>query len=151
MAVLTNKVYSPQNYIKKITGEHYIFNNDVNVYDEIQNLLEDNGFENVWNYPLTEIDHIIENDLDVVLVDISDKEMQEYRWFEVPKSYCKNFEDNKEELIFKVARELDLSFEEKEMLLHDINNLRGNEWLEDVLENCTKNTIINFILLVMSK
>jgi hypothetical protein len=45
-----------------------------------------------WSYPLSEIDHIVENNLCVVLVDVSGfskegKWEQEYRWFEVPENF----------------------------------------------------------------
>jgi len=30
------------------------------------------------------------------------------------------------------------------MLLHDINNLRGDEWLETVAQNCSKEIIKEF-------
>jgi hypothetical protein len=48
------------------------------------------GYE-LWDYPLTEIDHIVENNLNVVLVDCSyyegDNYINEYRWFEVPEDF----------------------------------------------------------------
>lgn len=38
----------------------------------------------VWNYPLDELDHIVENDLRVILVRFpKDKEKYEYRWCEI--------------------------------------------------------------------
>lgn len=94
MAVLSKEIYSPQSYIEAVTGNYYIFRNDTTVYKEIQTILSLNGFENLWNYPLTEIEHIVENKINVVLVDISDYDVKsgnwitEYRWFEVPKDFC---------------------------------------------------------------
>jgi hypothetical protein len=44
----------------------------------------------LWDYPLDEIDHIVENELNVVLVDTSYVDddtcelVNEYRWFEIP-------------------------------------------------------------------
>jgi hypothetical protein len=44
----------------------------------------------LWDYPLSEIDHIVENKLNVVLVDctyIDDNTFEhvaEYRWVEIP-------------------------------------------------------------------
>lgn len=49
-----------------------------------------------------------------------------------------------EELVLKITKQANLTNYESEMLLHDINNLRGNEWL-DVVENyCTKDVIKAF-------
>jgi hypothetical protein len=47
---------------------------------------------NLFDYPLSEIDHIVENKINVVLVDVSgfDKNgiwQHEYRWFEVPEIF----------------------------------------------------------------
>lgn len=45
----------------------------------------------IWDYPFVEIDHIVENKLNVVLVDISGygegEWKTEYRWFEVPEDF----------------------------------------------------------------
>lgn len=98
MAVLSKDIYSPQNYIEAVTGNYYIFRNDTTIYKEIRTLLGLNGFENLWDYPLTEIDHIVENKINVVLVDVSDydietgKWIKEYRWFEVPENFSDSFE-----------------------------------------------------------
>jgi hypothetical protein len=97
MTVLSNEIYSPQSYIEMLTGHYYIFNMTNSVYEEIKNLQYWNGFEDLWNYPLNEIEHIIENKINVVLVDVSDVDnesgdwVSEYRWFEVPESCCNNF------------------------------------------------------------
>lgn len=43
---------------------------------------------NLWNYPLTEIDHIIENNIDVILVRFPEfYGGYEYRFCEIPKQY----------------------------------------------------------------
>nr|DAL62332.1 MAG TPA_asm: hypothetical protein [Caudoviricetes sp.] len=49
-----------------------------------------------------------------------------------------------EELVNKITKEADLDFHESEMLLHDINDLRGDEWLEIIIERCKKETIKEF-------
>jgi hypothetical protein len=58
------------------------------VFAFTENVLNVAGLE-LWNYPLNEIDHIVENKIDVVLVDCSHFEddywITELRWFEVPK------------------------------------------------------------------
>lgn len=93
MLVLSKDVYSPQNYIEAVTGNYYVFRNDTTVCEEIQTLLRLNGLENLWNYPLVEVEHIVENKINVVLVDVSDYDVKsgnwikEYRWFEVPEDF----------------------------------------------------------------
>ena len=88
--VKSNEVYSPQAYVGEITGNYFISKFDGSV-NGIRKHLEQYGFDNLWDYPLTEIDHIVENNLDVVLVDCShyegNKYVNEYRWFEVPEDF----------------------------------------------------------------
>lgn len=89
--VKSEKIYSPQNYLEAVTGECYIIRR-VNDIETIEVILEDYDLE-LWNYPLSEIDHIVENRLDVVLVDCmvvneeTDEFEHEYRWFEVPEDF----------------------------------------------------------------
>lgn len=49
-----------------------------------------------------------------------------------------------EELVTVITKEANLNYYESDMLLHDINNLRGDEWLETAKANCSKKTIRNF-------
>mgnify|MGYP003450536296 CR=1 FL=1 len=65
--VKSEQIYSPQNYLEAVLGKCFIINGD-NDIDEIQAILDDYE-RSFWNYPLSEIDHIVENELDVVLVD----------------------------------------------------------------------------------
>ena len=53
--------------------------------------------------------------------------------------YC-----NVEELVNKIAKEVGLDSYEEMTLLHDINNLRGDEWLSIVVEHCSTETIEEF-------
>ena len=86
--VKSEKLYTPQTYCEKLTGRCYGFDHEDTVF-EIETVLKRHGLESEhWSYPLSEIDHIVENGLNVVLVDVSgfDKQgkwRQEYRWFEV--------------------------------------------------------------------
>lgn len=88
--VKSEQIYAPQNYVCAITGTYYFFKNKDHPVNEIQYLLQVNGYD-LWDYPLTEIDHIVENNLNVVLVDCShyegDEFVTEYRWFEVPEDF----------------------------------------------------------------
>lgn len=94
--VLSNKIYAPQNYVGGITGNYFISHYDGTI-ECIQNHLEKYGFDNLWDYPLNEIDHVVENELDVVLVDCSHYEndvyVNEYRWFQVPEECIDNFKE----------------------------------------------------------
>ena len=91
--VKSNKIHSPQSYLEAVTGKCYIIRgcNDV---ETIQAVLVQNGYtDTLWDYPLSEIDHIVENNLNVVLVDCmvvdpeTDEFEHEYRWFEVPEDF----------------------------------------------------------------
>jgi hypothetical protein len=88
--VKSGYIYAPENYVCAVTEKYYFFKNNMHPIDEIQYLLRLNGYE-LWDYPLTEIDHIVENNLNVVLVDCShykgDMCINEYRWFEVPEDF----------------------------------------------------------------
>lgn len=87
--VKSKQLYSPQNYLSSVTGKCFVYNSD-NDIEFIENILKD---ENLWSYPLDEIDHIVENNLNVVLVEcmVFNEEKQEfekvYRWFEVPEDW----------------------------------------------------------------
>ena len=89
--VKSDQIYSPENYVCGVTGNYYFFKYKEHPADEIQYLLQRNAYE-MWDYPLTEIDHIVENNLNVVLVDVSHYNAKgefitEFRWFEVPEDF----------------------------------------------------------------
>ena len=88
--VKSEYIYTPQTYLEKITGKTYFMGHEWPV-DSILEILVEEGYDNLWDYPLTEIDHIVENNADVVLVDCSwreeDEFIREYRWFEVPEDF----------------------------------------------------------------
>ena len=85
--VKSEKIYSPQNYLELVTGNCYIIKgcNDI---ETIECVLEDLGY-NLRSYSLSEISHIVEEELNVVLVDCmvcnddTDEFEHVYRWFEV--------------------------------------------------------------------
>lgn len=89
--VKSEQIYSPQNYLEAVTGDCYIIRGD-NDIEEIELILDD-YVPNLWSYPLSEIDHIVENEINVVLVDcmVYNEEKKEfehvYRWFEVPDDF----------------------------------------------------------------
>ena len=89
--VKSEKLFTPQSYVEALTGNCYVFGSD-NVCEQISNVLLFNKMPNLFDYPLSEIDHIVENKIDVVLVDVSCFDKQgiwhyEYRWFEVPENF----------------------------------------------------------------
>ena len=95
--VKSDNLFNPQSYLELVTGRCYFQKSSEDVFTFIDNVLELNGL-NLWNYPLSEIDHIVENDIDVVLVDCcywqGDAIISELRWFEVPASESKDTKDN---------------------------------------------------------
>ena len=42
--------------------------------------------------------------------------------------------------LIKVTKEMDLCSTDMDMLEHDVRNLRGDEWLNDVKESCSPST-----------
>ena len=84
--VKSKKIYSPSEYLTLVTGNYH----NVTGLDDIK-FIEDT-LESydlcLWNYPLEEIDHISNENLDVVLVEcfvFNEKTNdfdREYRWFE---------------------------------------------------------------------
>lgn len=96
--VKSEKLFSPQSYLDSVTGNCYAINGDDDIA-AIECILDDHHLSNLWNYPLSEIDHIVENNLDVVLVDcmVYNEDTSEFehelRWFEVPEDWKGN-EDN---------------------------------------------------------
>ena len=101
--VLSNKLWTPQTFLEVITDKCYIVDGD-NDAEFIHDILIRGGFEDddcctVWDYPLEEIDEIVENDIDVVLVeccyfDDNDTLQHEYRWFEVPDGCEEKFKED---------------------------------------------------------
>lgn len=89
--VKSEKIYSPQQYLEAITDRCYVIRGE-NDIEFIQGVLYEDGSE-LWDYPMSEIAHIVENDLNVVLVDCmvvnpeTDQFEHQYRWFEVPENF----------------------------------------------------------------
>jgi hypothetical protein len=89
--VKSEKIYSPVNYLELMTGVCYFIDGENDV-EFIEKILEEEC-DSAWSYPLSEIDHIVENDLNVVLVDCmvvnegTNNFEHVYRWFEVPEDF----------------------------------------------------------------
>lgn len=94
LVVKSEELYSPQAYLEAVTGKCYIVNADTicELLEEMQQRLYDNGHGSLWDFPLTGIDEIVEDNLDVVLVELTGddengKWVTIYRWFEVPEQF----------------------------------------------------------------
>lgn len=84
--IKSNHIYSLQNFFESYFGFCPITTGDEN---ELRNLLDSNGYNNLWDYPMDEIEHIVENEIPVVLVDTSfvnkcGEICIEHRWVEIP-------------------------------------------------------------------
>ena len=56
-----------------------------------------------------------------------------------------------EELVLKIAKEMELDSHGTEMLIHDVNNSRGDEWLEEILEYCSIETFKEFSKMIKTQ
>lgn len=56
-----------------------------------------------------------------------------------------------DKLILKIAKEMDLNAYGTAMLIHDVNNLRGAEWLEHILECCSAETFREFSKMIKAQ
>ncbi len=96
--VVSNDLYSPQNYLELVTQHTYIVSGDNDV-EFIEKLLEEEDYC-LWSHALTEIEYIVTEDLDVVLVDcmVYNDETEEYehvyRWFEVPEEVAEQLKNS---------------------------------------------------------
>ena len=96
--VLSDKIFTPQKFINAIIGVglyRFTMADCDDIITAIHNVLrqydlEDDDTQTLWDYPLNEIDEIVENNCVVVLVDVghyeNGKYINEYRWFEVPQT-----------------------------------------------------------------
>ncbi len=94
--IISEELYSPQNYLELVTHHTYIITGDNDV-EFIEKILEEEEFC-LWSHALSEIEHIVEEELDVVLVDCmvfnenSGEYEHIYRWFEVPEEVVDQLE-----------------------------------------------------------
>ena len=99
--VKSEEIYSPQAYLEKMTGLYYFIPIDKPVVEFIEEILDKIfGEGSFWSHTLSDIEEIVENDLDVVLVDCMDSvynpesekiELKPcYRWFEVNENFERN-------------------------------------------------------------
>lgn len=91
MGIRSDKMYNFQSFLELVTGKVYTRDGRLNDYDIIEQALKEEGLQDeLWDYPLTEINHIIESEYDVVLVEVhvwnKDNDILEtdYRFYQVP-------------------------------------------------------------------
>ena len=77
-----NECWDSADYIEEITCYKPTKNLTLEEWEDFKNKYSDI----YWNYPLTEIDHIIENEINVVLVRFPNEQGgYDYRFCEIPK------------------------------------------------------------------
>ena len=86
--VKSNFIFSVQSFCDSYLGFCPVVNGNKG---DLRDLLDNNGYDNLWDYPLSEINIIVENKLDVVLVDCSYIDdsgnlTPNYRWVEIPEN-----------------------------------------------------------------
>lgn len=97
---VAKRMYSPQSFLEAVTGNCFVINGD-NDINAIHNTLIELGYEDdecntVWDYPLDEIDEIVEQGVDVALVeccyfDDNGVLQKELRWFQIPDGTLESF------------------------------------------------------------
>lgn len=90
--VKSESIFSPQTYLEKVTGKCYIVCSDTisGLIDKIERVLFENGYKQMRNFQLAEIDKVVSSGADVVLVELSGEDRCRkwntvFRWFEIPK------------------------------------------------------------------
>lgn len=84
-----DKIISAETYIEFITGKHYDLERP-DQFEEMAEIMRETGNDDLWDFPIEDIEEILENDTPVVLVDvygttIDDNTMHHvHRWFELP-------------------------------------------------------------------
>ena len=86
--VKSDKMMSPVEYLKLVFSDiEYgkdVHKDDIMTADALRAYLDNNGKSELWDYPLSEIDELLEHGTPVVLV-YFDLNMGEVRWFELPE------------------------------------------------------------------
>lgn len=98
MSVVKSKeIYNFQSYLEIITGMCYFRQGTKNDIEMIHDILETEGLsDEYWDYPLNEIEHIVENEIPVILVELyswdyeHECSIKELRWFQVPEDFVDN-------------------------------------------------------------
>lgn len=90
MGIVSSNLYSPQSYLDIVTDKCYTFRLGSSVKSQVESILRQNELENLRSYPMQDIRPIVMENVNVVLVDMSDYNTKKsewenvYMWYEVP-------------------------------------------------------------------
>lgn len=89
--IKSDKIYSPQRFLKAVTGKTYVLNYDKPIVTQIEEILIHHR-KPYSSYPLKDAQKALNKQGNIVLVscsDITDKNefVERYRWFKVPKDF----------------------------------------------------------------
>lgn len=89
--IKSDKIYSPQRFLKAVTGKTYILNYDKPIVTQIEEILIHHR-KPYGNYPLEDAQKALNKKGNIVLVsccDVTEKleVVEQYRWFKVPKDF----------------------------------------------------------------
>lgn len=89
--IKSEKIFTPQEYLELVTGKTYDIGSELNDVEAVELILEKEGYD-FWTYTFTEIEHVIDNEVPVVLVDyiVYNEDIKEFehvlRWSEVSEN-----------------------------------------------------------------
>lgn len=91
-----NFAFSPQSYMEIVTGNYYCLNSDNDDVTQTKIILKQNGFANLKNYALNELDKAIKRGKDIILVEFYSFSgaREELRWCELPDGITDEQIDN---------------------------------------------------------
>ena len=75
--VQSNNLYTPDQYLQEFTN--LLEFDRVNTIEDLRYILDYNGYSDVWDRPLDEVDELMESGTPVVLV----YDGRQVRWFEI--------------------------------------------------------------------
>ena len=89
--IKSDKIYSPQRFLKAVTGKTYVLNYDKPIVTQIEEILIHHRKPHS-SYPLEDAQKALNKQGNIVLVSCSDVNeklefVERYRWFKVPKDF----------------------------------------------------------------
>lgn len=91
--ILSDKVFSPQEYLELVTGKYFQMTTESNA-KTIKDIFKQEKISYVYDYALSDIVTLLNGCKSVVLVCLFEPETGEhvYRWYEVPANAIANFD-----------------------------------------------------------
>lgn len=118
-AIFSNEVLDVKDYVEKIIGNRPCYT----TLEEMERDFEENDVC-LWNYPICEVEHIIQNELKVCLVRFTTLYGgYEYRWCEM-----ENFQE--EDLLLELNKMFDIKVENDVAYLTEDNTIIANNQKE---------------------